>query len=363
MADDPESKTEQATPKRLEESITKGQFARSAEINTLFSILTTLIILKWLGSDLWTELSYQFRGLLGNIRPDLPSADSVVAGAFSSGQRLAIFILPPLGMAMVSGIIASGLQSRFHFTPGALSINWGRLNPLEGMQQLFKPGMLVRTGVKMLNLAVILMVAWTLVLDLVNEPVFLTDSSLEELLRFMGNAVEKLLGRLLFGLAIIVAADYGYQVWKTSEDLKMSKQEVKEESRSSEGDPESKARMKKLQRKMRVSWRQTVPTADVVVTNPTHISVALKFDSAVDKAPRVVAKGQGFNALRIREIAKEFQVPLVENKPVARLLFQICEEGDAIDPRVYQAVAEILAFVYRTNRYRYYLGKITPPNG
>ena len=363
MADDPESKTEQATPKRLEESLSKGQFARSAEVNTLFSILTTLLILKWLGSDLWTELSYQFRGLLGNIRPDLPSADSVVAGAFSSGQRLAIFILPPLGMAMVSGIIASGLQSRFHFTPGALSLNWGRLNPLEGMQQLFKPGMLVRTGVKMLNLAVILLVAWGLVLDLVNEPVFLTDSSLEELLRFMGTAVEKLLARLLFGLAIIVAADYGYQVWKNSEDLKMSKQEVKEESRSSEGDPESKARMKKLQRKMRVSWRQTVPTADVVVTNPTHISVALKFDSAVDKAPRVVAKGQGFNALRIREIAKEFQVPLVENKPVARLLFQICEEGDAIDPRVYQAVAEILAFVYRTNRYRYYLGKNTPPNG
>lgn len=231
MADDPESKTEQATPKRLEESITKGQFARSAEINTLFSILTTLIILKWIGSDLWTELSYQFRGLLGNIRPDLPSADSVVAGAFSSGQRLAIFILPPLGMAMVSGIIASGLQSRFHFTPDALSINWGRLNPLDGIQQLFKPGMLVRTGVKMLNLAVIVLVAWTLVMDLVNEPVFLTDSSLEELLRFMGNAVEKLLGRLLFGLAIIVAADYGYQVWKNSEDLKMSKQEVKEESR------------------------------------------------------------------------------------------------------------------------------------
>ena len=152
MADDPESKTEQATPKRLEESLSKGQFARSAEVNTLFSILTTLLILKWMGSDLWTELTYQFRGLLGNIQPDLPSADSVVAGAYSSGMRLAGFILPPLGMAMVSGIIASGLQSRFHFTPGALSLNWGRLNPLEGMQQLFKPGMLVRTGVKMLNL-------------------------------------------------------------------------------------------------------------------------------------------------------------------------------------------------------------------
>jgi flagellar biosynthetic protein FlhB len=363
MSDDPESKTEQATPKRLEESLSKGQFARSAEVNTIFSILTTLLILKWMGPDLWSELSFQFRGLLGNIRPDPPSADSVVAGAYASGLRLAGFILPPLGMAIVSGVLASGVQSRFHFTPGALSLNWGRLNPLDGLQQLFKPGMLVRTGVKMLNLVVILLVAWSLVWDLVNHPVFLTDANLEELLRFMGNAVEKLLGRLLFGLALIVGADYGYQLWKTSNELKMSKQEVKEESRASEGDPESKARMKKMQRKMRSSWRKTVPTADVVVTNPTHLSVALKFDSAVDKAPRVVAKGEGFNALRIREIAREFQVPLVENKPVAQLLFKICEEGDAIDPRVYQAVAEILAFVYRTNRYRYYLGKNTPPNG
>ena len=363
MADDPESKTEQATPKRLQESLSKGQFARSAEINTLFSILTTLFILKWIGPNLWSELTFQFQGLLGSLRPDLPTANSIVAGAYSSALRLAGFIMAPLGLAIVSGIIASGVQSRFHFTPEALSFNWGRLNPLEGFQQLFKPGMLVRTGGKMLNLALILWVASTLVWDLVNHPVFLTDSSLEELLRFMGDSVEKLLGRLLFGLALIVAGDYGYQLWKTSRELKMSKQEVKEESRASEGDPESKARMKKVMRKMRLNWMKTVPTADVVVTNPTHLSVALKFDANVDKAPRVVAKGQGFNALRIREIAREHQVPLVENKPVARLLFQICEEGDDIDPRVYQAVAEILAFVYRTNRYRYYLGKNASPNG
>lgn len=363
MADDPESKTEQATPKRLEESLNKGQFARSAEINTLFSILTTLVILKWMGPHLWDSLSFQFRGLLTAIPHDLMSADTVVTGALSAALRLVGFAAPALGMAIVSGVIASGLQSRFHFTPGALNLNWSRLNPLEGIQQLIKPGMLVRTGVKLLNLAVILLVAWGLVWNLVNHPVFLTDSGLDELLRFMGGSVEMLLGRLLFGLSLIVAADYGYQVWKTSRELRMSKQEVKEESRSNEGDPESKARMKRAQRKMRMSWRMTVPTADVVVTNPTHISVALKFDATVDKAPRVVAKGQDFNALRIREIAKEFQVPLVENKPVARLLFQICEEGDAIDPRVYQAVAEILAFVYRTNRHRYYLGKNNTSNG
>ena len=241
---------------------------------------------------------------------------------------------------MVSGISASGVQSRFQFTPGALALNWGRLNPLDGFQQLFKPGMLVRTGVKMLNLALILWVASTLVWDLVNHPVFLTDSSLEELLRFMGEAVEKLLGRLLFGLALIVAGDYGYQLWKTSRELKMSKQEVKEESRSSEGDPESKARMKKVMRKMRLSWMKTVPTADVVVTNPTHLSVALKFDANVDKAPRVVPKGLGLKGRRILAIARNQQVPMVDNKPVALTLFQIGEVCTAIHPRGDQAMPE-----------------------
>jgi flagellar biosynthetic protein FlhB len=336
MADDPESKTEQATPKRLQESLSKGQFARSAEINTLFSILTTLVILKWIGPDLWRALTLQFQGLLGSLRPDLPTAES--SREWSLFQRPeTVGIHPPTrwGWPSVSGILASGVQSRFHFTPGALALSrWGRLNPLDGFQQLFKPGMLVDRG-QMLNLALILWVASTSVWDLVNHPVFLTDSSLEELLRFMGEAVEKLLGRLLFGLALIVAGDYGYQVWKTSRELKMSKQEVKEESRSSEGDPESKARMKKVMRKMRLSWMKTVPTADVVVTNPTAPVRGPQVRRQRRQGTACGGQGAGLQCAADPRIARNHQVPLVKNKPVARLLFQICEEGDAIDPRVY----------------------------
>lgn len=356
MAEDKASRTEKPTGKRIDEAVQKGQFARSAEVNTLFAILAALLAIKWLGQGIWTSLVLTFQELLTRLTPDLITSQGVVAGSTIAAVTLLKFVLGPVVFAVVAAILAGGIQSRFQIATKALELKWERLNPIQGFSNLFQSGMLVRTGIKMLNLILILTVAWSLVWQLVNHPVFLTDSGLEELLRFMGNSVDSLLGRLLVGLALIMAADFGYQNWKTSQDLLMTKEEVKEETRSAEGDPESRARQKALRKKLRLSWRATVPTADVVVTNPTHLAIALKFDAAVDRAPRVVAKGKGFNALRIREIAKEFQVPIVENKPVARLLFQLSEEGQAIDARLYQAVAEILAFVYRTNRYRYYLG-------
>ena len=356
MAEDQQSRTEKPTVKRLEEAVQRGQFARSAEVNTLFSILAALLALKWMGQGIWSALVLTFQDLLTGISTDTITSQGVVAGSGVAAATLAQFVLGPMTVAVVAAILAGGIQSRFRIATQALQLRWERLNPIEGFGNLFQSGMLVRTGIKLLNLLVILAVAWSLVWQLVNHPVFLADSGLEELLGFMGRSVDSLLGRLLLGLALIMTADFGYQTWKTSQDLRMTKQEVKEEMRSAEGDPEARARQKAIRRKLRLNWRATVPTADVVVTNPTHLAIALKFDASVDRAPRVVAKGKGFNALRIREIAKEFQVPIVENKPVARLLFQLSEEGQAIDARLYQAVAEILAFVYRTNRYRYYLG-------
>lgn len=363
MAEDQESRTEKPTAKRLEEAIKRGQFARSTEVNTLFGILAALLVVKWVGSSLWSNMVLTFQDLLTHVSADIMTPTGVATGSGTAALTLGRLVMAPMLVAVVAAILASGIQSRFRFTPEALQLRWERLDPIEGFSQIFKPGMLVRTLIKICNLTVILLVAWSLVWQLVNHPVFLADSGLEELLRFMANSVESLLGRLLLGLALIMAADYGYQIWKTSQDLRMSKKEIKEENRSSEGDPEAKSRQKSLRRKLRLSWRATIPTADVVVTNPTHFAIALKFDAAVDKAPKVVAKGKGYNALKIREIAKEFQVPIIENKPVARMLFQFCEEGQNIDARLYQAVAEILAFVYRTNRYRYYLGLRGRSNG
>ncbi|MFM8879052.1 MAG: flagellar biosynthesis protein FlhB [Verrucomicrobiota bacterium] len=356
MAQDQDSRTEKPTAKRLEEAGSKGQFARSTEINTIFSLLAALVAIKWTGEDLWRALVLAFQESLTRVTPDRVTPQGILSGMVPTLLLMVRIVAGPVLLSMAAAVIAGGIQSRFAIATGALELRWNRLNPIEGFQGLFQTSIWARTAVKLLNLGVILAVGWSLVWELVNHPVFLAGSDLQELLRFMSNAVDSLLGRLLLALVLIAALDYGYQLWKTSRDLMMTKQEVKEETRSAEGDPETRSRLKGMRKKMRLSWRVTVPTADVVVTNPTHLAVALKFDATVDRAPRVVAKGKGYNALRIREIAKEFQVPIVENKPVARLLFQWCEEGQAIDARLYQAVAEILAFLYRTNSYRYYRG-------
>jgi len=154
---------------------------------------------------------------------------------------------------------------------------------------------------------------------------------------------------------VIAAADYAYQQWKTEEDSKMTKQEVKDENKQVDGNQQVKGEQRRRRRQMLMETLNTeVPQADVIVTNPTHLAIALKYDREAMGAPRVVAKGARYNALRIREIARKHEVPMVENKPVARLLFKNCKVGQEIIPDLYAAVAEILAYVYRTHRYKYY---------
>jgi flagellar biosynthetic protein FlhB len=161
---------------------------------------------------------------------------------------------------------------------------------------------------------------------------------------------------VLTTVALIAGADYGYQFWKHQKDMMMTKEEVKEESKSSEGNPLVKGELRKRRIAiLRQNWIREIPKADVVVTNPTHLAVALRYDRKTMRAPRIVAKGARLNALRIREIAEQFQIPIVENKPVAQLLFKHCKVGQEVPPQVYTAVAEILAYVYRVNRFRYHL--------
>jgi flagellar biosynthetic protein FlhB len=161
---------------------------------------------------------------------------------------------------------------------------------------------------------------------------------------------------VLFGLTFIAAADYGYQVWKHNKDLMMTKEEVKDETKNAEGNPAAKGEMKKRRVAMlHGNWMRELPLADVVITNPTHLAIALRYNKKTMRAPRIIAKGARLNALRIREIAQQFQIPIVENKLVARMLFKHCKVGQEVPPQVYAAIAEILAYVYRINRYRYYI--------
>jgi flagellar biosynthesis protein FlhB len=187
------------------------------------------------------------------------------------------------------------------------------------------------------------------------DPIFHSSVGVARIAGFMAESSFKIVLRVALALLVLAAVDYAYQIWSTNRDMMMTKQEVKEESKSSEGNPQVKAQQRRKQRaNTKRKMLMEVPKADVIVTNPTHLAIALRYDRKTMKAPKIVAKGSRLNALRIREIAKEHQVPIIENKPLARLMFKYGRVGGEIPAQLYAAVAEILAWVYRVNAYRYY---------
>jgi flagellar biosynthetic protein FlhB len=190
--------------------------------------------------------------------------------------------------------------------------------------------------------------------EVLHDPVFTSSVSLTRFGEFLAASSLKIALRVLLAVAVIAAADYGYQFWRNQRDLMMTKQEVKDEMKSTEGNPQVKARRRRALGRTKRRMLADVPNADVVVTNPTHIAVALRYDRKTMQAPRIVAKGIRKNAEQIRELARQHGVPIIENKPLARLMFKYGKVGREIPAQLYAAVAEVLAYVYRTNPYRYY---------
>jgi flagellar biosynthetic protein FlhB len=198
------------------------------------------------------------------------------------------------------------------------------------------------------------MLTWSTVRQVLSDPIFTQAVGIERLLSFLTESSLRISVRVLLLLGVVAAADYGYQSWRTYHDLMMTKDEVKEEAKNSEGNPQLKGARRRFLRQSKRRMLEAVATADVVITNPTRIAVALKYDRKKMRAPQIVAKGVRLNAKQIREIAQFHRVPMVENKPLARLMYKHGRIGGEIPAQLYAAVAEVLAWVYRTNRYRYY---------
>jgi flagellar biosynthetic protein FlhB len=262
---------------------------------------------------------------------------------------------PILLGALAGGLIAGAIQNRFQTASEALEPKWERLDPVAGFKRVFSGRSLVPTGVSLMKLTVDHRFDVLAGENAVGRPDFLHARQ--------GGAVRPIHRRRCLGHHLArgtvsrghCGLDYGYQFWRTNRDLMMTKEEVKEEMKNSEGNPQMKARQRR--RRAAKTVRQMlldVPKADVVVTNPTHFAIALRYDRKTMKAPKIVAKGTRLNALRIREIATKNQVPIIENKPLARMMFKYGKVGAEIPAQLYAAVAEILAYVYRVNRYRYY---------
>jgi flagellar biosynthetic protein FlhB len=348
-------KTEQATPRRLEEAWKKGQFARSAEVQTVFVLFGAILALLFTGREVWQNLAMMLASSLGHLH-DTPLR---VSGL----QRYALDLLlvagqcvwPVLAATAVGGLLACGVQSRFRTAPDALEAKWDRVNPFNGFKRIFSWRAATPAALSLVKLAVILALSYNVIANIVRDPIFYSAVDVGRTATFLADASLQLIMRIGFALVVLASIDYGYQLWRTNQDLMMTREEVKDEVKNQEGDPKVRARLRSRRRQIsRQKMMAEVPKADVIITNPTHLAIALRYDRRAMGAPKIVAKGARLQALRIRELAQQHQVPIVENKPLARLMFKYGRVGGEIPAQLYVAVAEILAYVYRTNAYRYY---------
>jgi len=354
MSEHTGEKTEQPTPRRMEEALKHGQIARSAEVQTAFVLLGALAALTFAGPEIWRQLVTASIMTFSHLH-DTSITTTALQGYAITGTLVFLKCAAPVVIAtMAAGLLAGAIQNRFNTASEALTPNWGRLNPVTGFQRVFSFRSLVPTLVTILKFAVIASLTYSQVLAILNDPIFATAVSIGRLAEFLAQTCMQIFLRVSLALLVIAAADYGYQWWRTHRDLMMTKEELKEEMKSTEGNPLVKSARRRRRIVSKAKQLAEVPKADVVVTNPTHIAVALRYDRKTMRAPKVVAKGIRLNAQNIREIAAKYQIPIVENKPLARMLFKNGRVGGEIPAQLYAAVAEVLAWVYRVNRYRYY---------
>jgi flagellar biosynthetic protein FlhB len=355
MSDSAGEKTEQPTARRMEDAISHGQIARSAEVQTVFVLTASFAALSFFGRESFQQLVGAMVLSLSHLHDTSLSLNSIQGYAVSGAWLLIKCAGPVVLAAMVGGLLAGGIQSRFQTASEVLTPDWNRLNPVEGFQRVFSARMLAPTGIAITKFAFIIVLTYSEVRSILSDPIFTLSVSVARLGEFLVGVCLGVGFRVVLGLAVIAALDYGYQWWRTHQDLMMTREEVKEDMKSSEGNPLMKAARRRRRRSMsKAKSLATVPKADVVVTNPTHIAVALRYDRKTMKAPEIVAKGIRLNAQIIREIAQQHQIPIIENKPLARMLFKHGKVGGEIPAQLYAAVAEVLAWVYRVNRYRYY---------
>lgn len=345
MAQEFDDKTEAATPKRREEARSEGRIAMSADLTSAVGLLAALTVFSFLGQGM-------FMTLLGLTRDavavNVVSPDQLTTWIVHCATTGALVALPFLATVLVLTIIGAAAQTGGAVTSKRLLPKLDQLNPMQGISRVFSMQSLVRLIAGILKLVCAGMVAWTTIRSDLDRVLASGLAPVVGVLPLAGDITFRLSIRLALTLLVLAILDYFYQRWTLERSLRMSKQEVKEEMRNLEGDPMIKQRRRQVQLKLAMQRLQNdVPKADVIVTNPTHYSVALRYDEATMAAPRVIAKGKDFLALRIRQIAEQHRVPIIERPPLARALFAACEIGDEVPAAYYRAVAELLAYVYQ----------------
>ncbi len=349
MAEDLGDKTELPTSRRRQEARDRGTIARSQDLNSALDLIGAVVLLVVIGSWLAGGLLAMLRRTLGEEQFAATISTDMVGNLVRwTSLRAGILIAPVLLVMFVLVAIIRALQVGWLITFKPVTPDLNRLSPISGLKRLFSKRSLVKTGVNTVKLFAIAGVVILIVY--IDFPKIAALAALEAHQGWMmiGRMLLELIAWILFIMLIIGLIDFVYQRWQHTQDLKMTKQEVKDERKMMEGDMEMKARRRRMARSMVLQQlHSAVPTADVVVTNPTHFAVAIRYDQANMHAPKVVAKGADFLAFRIREIARAHNITIVEKPPLARALYAGVEVGQPISPEFYEAVAEVLAYVYR----------------
>lgn len=344
-----QEKTEKATPRRRQRARERGQVFSSRELSSAFILLISIILFRILGKNSILNIAQLFNYYLTDtmLREDLFTHSGIITLLYETFSSISQVVLPIILGLFSVGLVINFMQVGFVLSIEPITPKLERINPLEGLKRIFSKRSLIELLKSSIKIAILTYVVYSSVKNYQNLFPLMLDMSLADSISLVLNIAFNIGLKAAIALLILAIFDYFYQWYEYEKGLMMSKQDIKEEYKEVEGNPQIKSRIRQIQRQMaRSRMMKDVERADVVITNPTHYAVALAYDSALHNAPVVLAKGADKLAERIKEIASNNDIPVVENEALAQTLYRTVEVGDEIPETLYQAVAEILAFIY-----------------
>jgi len=343
-----DEKTEQPTPKKRQELREKGEVAKSKELPSVAVLLAALISLSLFGSFMYNHIQIIMKGAFSfpdihnfNIPEFLEFAQNIIG-------RVVILLSPLFAAIFITAILSNIMQVGFMVSGESITPKLSKIDPIKGFGRLFSKQSFMELIKSLLKLTIVGGIAFLTIKGEMKNFALLGEMELNSIFVYILKIFFKIFIRCSLAMIVLVIIDYVFQRWEFENRIKMTKQEVKDEFKKSEGDPLIKSRIKSIQMEMaRKRMMQDVPEADVIITNPTHLAIALKYDSATMTAPRLIAKGSRKIAEKIKDVASEHGIPILENKELARNLYSLVEVGQEIPPALYQTVAEVLAYIYK----------------
>lgn len=342
-----QEKTEQPTGRRLQDSRKKGDVAKSMEIPSAAVLLVGLLTIYMSSGYMLEKMLTLLRHYLSQLHSITIIPDNMTFLTMESMQHVALLTVPLMAVLFITALAANYAQIGFLFTTEKMSPKLEKIDPIKGMGRMFSLQTVANTVKSIAKLVIVTYVAYREIMKNLDDFLPLMDQEPLPILAFYAKVSFWIFLKAAIIIAVLAALDYAFQRWQFMKKMMMTKQEVKEEAKMTEGDPHVKGRIRSIQMQMaRKRMMTEVPKADVIITNPTRLAIALTYDSSVMSAPTIIAKGAGVIAKRIKEIAREHNIPIVEDKPLAQALYKNVEINEQIPENLFQAVAEVLAYVY-----------------